>query len=51
LCSKNFKNVAGIIDIIHINTTDFSIIKGETPFSEEKAMEIADYIRKLNKKS
>jgi len=51
-CSqKILKDVAGITDIIHINTTDFGIIKGQTPFSEEKAMEIADYIRKLDKRS
>jgi uncharacterized metal-binding protein len=46
---KILANVAGITDIIHINTTDFGIIKGQTPFSEEKAKEIVEYIKNLKK--
>ena len=37
----------GISDIIHINTTDFDIVKGKTPFSIEKANEIVEHIKKI----
>ena len=47
-CAEKILAKEGIVDIIHINTTDFGIIKGQTPFSEEKAKEIAEYIKKLN---
>lgn len=46
-CAEKILAKEGIVDIININTTDFGIIKGQTPFSEEKAKEIVDYILKI----
>jgi uncharacterized metal-binding protein len=47
-CAEKLLGREGIADIIHINTTDFDIVKGKTPFSIEKANEIAEYIKKLS---
>jgi len=46
-CAQKLLAREGITEIIHINTTDFGIVKGQTPFSEVKAKEIADYIIKI----
>lgn len=46
-CAEKLLAREGIADIIHVNTTDFGIVKGKTPFSEEKAQEIAAYILKI----
>lgn len=48
-CALKLLEREGIVDVIHINTTDFDIIKGKTPFSEEKAKEIAEHILKITK--
>lgn len=37
----------GIENFVHINTTDFDIVKGKTPVTEEKVNEIVDYILNL----
>ncbi|HOK25136.1 MAG TPA: putative zinc-binding protein [Bacteroidales bacterium] len=36
-----------ITNIIHVNTTDFGIIKGKTPVTDEKINEIVEYIKKI----
>lgn len=46
-CAEKLLEREGIIDIIHINTTDFDIVKGKTPFSIEKANEIVENIKKI----
>ena len=46
-CAEKLLSREGIADIIHINTTDFGIVKGTTPFSAEKANEIVDHIKKI----
>ena len=38
---------AVIPDFIHLNTTDFDIIKGVTPVTDEKINEIIDHIKRL----
>lgn len=40
---------AGIKDFVHINMTDFEIIKCKTPVNEEKTNEIVNYIINLDK--
>lgn len=46
-CAAKLFEKEGITEIIHINTTDFGIVKGKTPFSTEKANEIVDHIKKI----
>lgn len=46
-CAEKILGDAGINDIIHLNTTDFGIIKGKTPVTSEKVNEIVEYIRKI----
>ena len=48
-CAEKILQKEGITDIIHINTTEFGIVKGKTPFSIEKAKEIADRIKEITK--
>ncbi len=45
-CAEKTMRENGIQDFIHIHTTDYGIVKGQTPFSKEKAMEIAEDILK-----
>jgi len=46
-CAEKILGNEGIINIIHINTTDFDIVKGQTPFNEDKAKDIAGHIIKI----
>ena len=46
-CAEKILGKEGINDIIHINTTDFGIVKGKIPFSIEKANEMAEHIKKM----
>jgi len=46
-CAEVIMGRAGITDIIHLNTTDFGIIKGKTPVTEDKITEIAEHIKNL----
>lgn len=46
-CAEKLLGREGITDIIHINTTEFGIVKGKTPFSAEKANEIVEHIKKI----
>ena len=39
-CTEKILNREGITQIHHLNTTDFGIIKGKTPITEEKINEI-----------
>lgn len=44
-CAEKILGKEGITNIVHINTTDFGIVKGKTPFSTAKADEIIEYIK------
>lgn len=46
-CAEVIMGKAGITDIIHLNTTDFGIVKGKTPVTEDKITEIAEYIKNM----
>ena len=46
-CAELIMKKAGIQDFIHINTTDFGIVKGQTPVAENKINEIVDHIKNL----
>lgn len=46
-CAEKTMKENGIEDYTHINITDFGIVKGQTPFSAEKANEIVEHIIKL----
>ena len=46
-CAEKILGDEGISNIIHINTTDFDIVKGKTPFTEGKASEIVEHIKKI----
>jgi uncharacterized metal-binding protein len=37
----------GIANIIHLNTTDFGIVKGKTPVTDEKITEIIKHIKNM----
>jgi len=46
-CAEKILGKEDITNIIHINTTDFGIIKGQTPFSIEKSNEIIEHIKQI----
>ncbi|MDK2909566.1 MAG: hypothetical protein PWR20_1133 [Bacteroidales bacterium] len=46
-CAEKIMLEAGITNYIHLKTTDFDIVKGKTPYSDEKANEIIEHIQKL----
>lgn len=46
-CAEVILGREGITNVVHLNTTDFGIIKGKTPFSQEKAAEIIEYIKTI----
>jgi uncharacterized metal-binding protein len=48
-CAEIILGREGITNIIHLHTTDFGIEKGKTPYSDEKADEIVEHIKRLNK--
>lgn len=43
-CAEKILQHRGITSFQHIHTTDFGIIKGQTPVTEEKVDEIVDHI-------
>ncbi len=43
-CAELTLNSRGIHNYFHINTTDFDIVKGKTPVTEEKINEIVEFI-------
>lgn len=47
-CAEKILGDAGITDVIHLNTTDFDIIKGKTQGTEEKVDEIIEHIKNLS---
>jgi uncharacterized metal-binding protein len=46
-CAEKILGDAGIKNIIHLNTTDFGIVKGKTPVTTEKITEIVEHIKKI----
>lgn len=46
-CAEQILNEKGIDNFTHINTTDFDIIKGKTPITDEKINEVIEYIKNL----
>ncbi len=46
-CALKILGKEGITNIIHVNTTDFGIIKGKTPVTDEKINEIVEHISNI----
>lgn len=46
-CAEKILEKENITNIIHINTTNFEIVKGKTPVSDEKINEIVEYIKNI----
>jgi uncharacterized metal-binding protein len=46
-CALKILGKEGITNIIHLNTTDFGIVKGKTPVTAEKVNEIVEHIKKI----
>lgn len=46
-CALKIIGKEDITNIIHVNTTDFGIIKGKTPVTDEKINEIVEHIKKI----
>ncbi|MFN2396376.1 MAG: putative zinc-binding protein [Bacteroidales bacterium] len=47
-CAEKILKEKGIINFTHINITDFGIIKGKSPITDEKINEIMDQIKKIS---
>ncbi len=47
-CAEVIMKKAGVNDFIYINTTDFGIVKGKTPVTEDKINEIVEHILKIS---
>lgn len=47
-CAEKILAKEGITNIIHLNTTDFGIVKGKTPVTAEKINEIVQHIKSIN---
>jgi len=47
-CAELTMRQNGIEQFVHINTTDFGIVKGKTPVVEEKVIEIVNYILSIS---
>ena len=43
-CTAKILNERGIHNFEHVHTTDFGIVKGQTPVTEEKIDEIVEYL-------
>jgi uncharacterized metal-binding protein len=43
-CAAKILNERGIHHFEHVHTTDFAIVKGKTPVTEEKIDEIVEYL-------
>lgn len=48
-CAEKILGREGITNIIHLNTTDFGIVKGKTPIIAEKVEDIINHIKNLQK--
>ncbi len=46
-CAKKILEEHGITNFIHINVTEFGIIKGKTPLEEERLNGVVNYIKSL----
>ena len=46
-CAEKILGNEGIINIIHLNTTDFGIVKGKTPVTAEKVNEIVEHTKNI----
>ena len=46
-CAELTMRQNGIEQFVHINTTDFGIVKGKTPVTEEKINEIVNHISSI----
>jgi uncharacterized metal-binding protein len=47
-CAEKILAKEGITNFIHLNTTDFGIVKGKTPVTAEKINEIIEYVKNTN---
>lgn len=50
-CAEKILGKEGLTNIIHINTTNFDIVKGKTPLTDDKINEIMMYIKKVVKEN
>jgi uncharacterized metal-binding protein len=46
-CAEKILGKEGFTNIIHLNTTDFGIVKGNTPVTDVKIKEIVEHIKSL----
>ncbi len=46
-CAEKILGNEGITNIIHLNTTDFGIVKGKTPVTVEKVNEFVEHIKNI----
>lgn len=46
-CAEKIMKDHGIENFIHINTTDFGIVKGKTPVTDENLSKIINHIEKI----
>jgi uncharacterized metal-binding protein len=46
-CAEKILSKEGITNVIHLNTTDFGIVKGKTPVTDDKIEEIVEHIKKI----
>jgi uncharacterized metal-binding protein len=46
-CAQEILGKEGITNIMHLNTTDFGIIKGKTAVTDEKITEIIGHIKNM----
>lgn len=46
-CAEKILKEKGITNFTHINTTDFGIIKGKTPITDDKINEIINHLKNL----
>jgi uncharacterized metal-binding protein len=47
-CAEKILGKEGITNIIHLNTTDFGIVKGKTQVTDEKITEIIEHIKNMS---
>ena len=46
-CAEKILGKEGLTHIVHLNTTDFGIVKGKTPVTAEKVNEIIEHIKNI----
>ncbi|MCA1757712.1 MAG: putative zinc-binding protein [Bacteroidales bacterium] len=47
-CAEKIMKDHGIVNFVHINTTDFGIVKGQTPVTDDNLSRIITYIKTIS---